>query len=251
MEDKNIFEHLGPKTAFKAGIAAGLAVMFVIGFFILLGMMLSGKGVANKNNNAGTNNNNNAPIVDNNNQPTAPTQITIKPVDKSDWVRGDRKAKVSIIEFSDIDCPFCVRFHPTMQQVLANYQGKVNWVFRHFPLTTLHPEAFKKAQAAECVGELGGNDKFFAFLDEESTNKKPMAQINETISKLGIDTTKFTECLNSGKYDSKINQFSQDAQAAGAQGTPYSVIVVGDQKIPINGALPYDTIKAQLDTLVK
>lgn len=251
-ENKNFISNLNPKTAFKAGLASGLLIIIVIGFFVLLGMILSGKvpkgGSANNyvaKNNPTVNNNPTAP------NPT-PTAINIQPVDKNkDWILGDKNAKVSIVEFSDIDCPFCVRFHPTMQQIVANYKGQVNWVYRHFPLTSLHPEAFKKAVAAECVGELGGNDKFWAYLDEDMSNKKPLAQINDTIQKIGVDVNKFTECFNSSKYDDKVNQQAQQAQAAGAQGTPYSVILAGDQKIPIKGALPYESVKAQLDALVK
>ena len=254
MEEKGIINNLGPKTAFKAGLVTGLVGVIVIGFFVLLGMMLGGKLPAKNTGNIAANNNAPAANPTNPTAPTAPTNtvINIKPVDKNnDWIRGDKNAKISIVEFSDIDCPFCVRFHPTMQQVMANYGGKVNWVWRHFPLTTLHPEAFKKAVAAECVGELGGEEKFWAFLDEDMSNKKPLAQINDTITKIGVDVNKFTECLNSTKYDQRVNDQSQDAQAAGARGTPYSVILSGNTKAPINGALPYETIKAQLDALLK
>lgn len=252
MEEKGIINNLGPKTAFKAGLLSGLGIMFVVGFFVLLGIVLSGKLPA-KNSGGSNTAGNTTPTANNPTNPTPTnTVINIKPVDKDkDWLRGDKNAKATIVEFSDIDCPFCVRFHPTMQQVMANYGGQVNWVYRHFPLTTLHPEAFKKAVAAECVGELGGQEKFWAFLDEDMTNKKPLAQINDTISKIGVDVNKFTECLNSSKYDQKINDQAQDAQAAGARGTPYSVILSGNTKTPINGALPYETIKAQLDSILQ
>lgn len=91
----------------------------------------------------------------------------ISPVSAADHIRGDINAPVKIIQYSDIDCPFCKRFHGTMQEVMDSYgkDGKVAWVMRHFPLTQLHPDAFNKAEASECVAELGGNDKFWKFVD--------------------------------------------------------------------------------------
>lgn len=251
---KSAIDNLQPKVAFKIGVVSGLGVMFVIGFFILLGMMLNDKDFSGSNNNGGSNTNNNAVANanNNNNGGTGTTEINIQGLDKNnDWIRGDKNAKISIIEFSDIDCPFCTRFHNTMQQVLDNYDGQVNWVYRHFPLTTLHPDAFKKAVAAECVGELGGQDKFWAFLDELFEQSETMANITDIVASVGVDTGKFQTCLDSGKYDDKINNQSQQAQAAGGRGTPYSVIVAGDVKIPIPGALPYESVKSSLDALLK
>lgn len=91
----------------------------------------------------------------------------LKPVTSADHIRGDINAPVKIVEFSDIDCPFCKRFHTTMLEVMNTYgkEGKVAWVYRHFPLTQLHPDAANKAEASECVAELGGNDKFWEFVD--------------------------------------------------------------------------------------
>ncbi len=91
----------------------------------------------------------------------------LKPVTATDHIRGDINAPVKIVQFSDIDCPFCKKFHTTMQEVMKTYgkDGKVAWVFRNFPLTQLHPDAANKAEASECIAELGGNDKFWSFVD--------------------------------------------------------------------------------------
>jgi protein-disulfide isomerase len=159
-QEKNSLNNLKPKTAFKVGLFSGIAAMFIIGFFILLGIMLNDKNKEKTTNE----NTNDAPAVVNN-QGAVPTNIQLQAVDKDkDWRRGDKNAKISIVEFSDIDCPFCTRHHDTMVQLMEKYDGKINWVYRHFPLTSLHPDAFKKAEAAECVGELGGNDKFWQYL---------------------------------------------------------------------------------------
>ncbi len=96
-----------------------------------------------------------------------PKLENVKPVTAADHIRGDINAPVKIVQFSDIDCPFCKRFHTTMQEVMKTYgkDNKVAWVFRHLPLTQLHPDAANKAEASECVTEIGGNDKFWTFVD--------------------------------------------------------------------------------------
>ncbi len=250
-QERGTIDSLKPKTAFKAGLGIGIGVMFVIGFFVLLGILLNNKTDKNNNDNLANNNVNNNVVDNNDNQPSG--QINLVAVDyNKDWVRGDKNAKVNIVTFSDIDCPFCSRFHETMLQILKDYDGKINWTYRHFPLPTLHPEAQKKAEAAECVGEQGGNEKFWAFLDKlfaDSTEK--VADLPGIVSSLGLNADDFQKCLDSGKYTSKISGMSSQAQAAGAQGTPYSVIVSGNQKTPINGALPIDSIKATLDSILK
>ena len=96
--------------------------------------------------------------------------LSVPAVTDKDWLYGDKNAPLTVIEYSDIDCPFCKRFHTTMQQVVSDYKGQVNWVYRHFPLISLHPDAQLKANATECVGEQGGNDKFWQYLDKLEKN---------------------------------------------------------------------------------
>lgn len=245
---KGPIENLKPKAAFKAGLLSGLGVMFAIGFFVLLGIMLSGKDLSTNKNSGNTNNN----VVNANTNANAAAAITIQPVDKDkDWIRGNKDAKVSIIEFSDMDCPFCQRFHATMEEVMKEYGDQINWVYRHFPLTSLHPEAEKKAEAAECVGEQGGNDKFWEFLDKVFPAQTKVADLGVVVSNMGLDADKFQTCLDSGKYAAKIQDQSRQAQAAGGRGTPYSVIVSGDKKVPIPGALPIESVKASIDSVLK
>jgi protein-disulfide isomerase len=88
------------------------------------------------------------------------------PVTDKDHIKGDISAPVKIVEYSDLECPFCKRFHTTMQDVVKSYDGKVAWVFRQFPLAQLHPKAVKEAEAAECVASLGGNAAFWKFIDK-------------------------------------------------------------------------------------
>ena len=250
--EKSVLNSMKPKSAFKVGLLTGLGIMFVIGFFILLGILLDGKmGDDDKNTNKNTNTNTNNVV--NTNPGTNPSaDITVEGLADDDWVRGDKDAPITIVEFSDIDCPFCSRFHETMLKITDDYSGEINWAYRHFPLTSLHPEAYKKAEATECVGELGGNDKFWEFLDilfEDTTEK--LADLPEIVSSLGLNSDDFQTCLDSGKYTSKIQNHSSQAQAAGGRGTPHSIIIVGDTKIPIQGAQPYESVAAQLDSILQ
>jgi len=138
-----------------------------------------------------------------------------------------------------------------MKQVMTEYDGKVNWVYRHFPLTSLHPEAFKKSEAAECVGDQGGNDKFWAFMDRIFDEDEVLADVADIAAAVGVNKTEFQNCLDSGKFTSKVTSQTQEAQKAGGRGTPYSVIIAGGQKVAIPGALPFESVKTSLDALLK
>lgn len=95
--------------------------------------------------------------------PAAKTGIKIRPADtKTENVRGNQNAKITVVEYSDFECPFCQRFHQTMEQVMAKYGGDIKWVYRHFPLDGLHQQARFEANAAECAHEQG---KFWEFTD--------------------------------------------------------------------------------------
>ncbi|AHB40740.1 TPA: hypothetical protein DHW62_01825 [candidate division WWE3 bacterium] len=87
----------------------------------------------------------------------------------ADYVRGDKSARVLLFEYSDYDCPFCKRVHPTLKTLLENNADKVAWIYRQFPLDQLHPTARAKSEAALCAGKLGGNDVFWAFSDALAT----------------------------------------------------------------------------------
>lgn len=99
--------------------------------------------------------------------PGAVAATNVQPVDmKKDHVRGGASATVAVIEYSDYQCPYCQAVHPTYQQLMKDYDGKVAWVYRHFPLTNIHPDALPLAVGAECAAELGGEDAFWSFTDK-------------------------------------------------------------------------------------
>lgn len=96
---------------------------------------------------------------------TDKTKLALQPILSTDYVKGDKNARFTLIEYSDIDCPFCKRFHPTAQKLIDSYTGQISWVYRQFPLDQLHPNARTKAEGARCAGKLGGAETFWKYLD--------------------------------------------------------------------------------------
>lgn len=189
-------------------------------------------------------------------QPTRSSAIdTIKSVTDKDHILGDPNAPVKIVEFSDTECPFCKRFHSTMQQVIDEYgkNGQVAWVYRHFPLDSIHPKARKEAEATECANELGGNTKFWAYIDRlfevtPSNNNLDPAELPKIAEFVGFDRTQFEQCLNSGKYAQHVADDLADAISSGGQGTPHSIVVAPNgKKFAISGAQSYASVKSVID----
>lgn len=187
----------------------------------------------------------------------------VKPVDAEDHIRGDLKAPVKLIEFSDLECPFCKQFHRTMKRLMDEYgsDGRVAWVYRHFPLDSLHSKARKEAQAAECANELGGNEAFWAYTDRvfevtPSNNGLDLGLLPQFAEDIGLDRSKFETCLRGdargGKYADHIESDLQDATASGGTGTPFILVVARNGKtFPINGAQPYAAVKSIIELALK
>jgi len=177
----------------------------------------------------------------------------VAPVTDKDHIVGSKDAEIVIVEYSDFDCPFCKVFHNTMRQVVNDYGSKVAWVYRHFPISSLHPNASKKSEASECVTEMGGNTAFWKFTDKLLGDENvTLEQMEAIVTNMGLDATAFNTCLNSGKFTNQIQADVVAATKAGAQGTPYSVIITkSGKKTTINGAQPLANVKAQIDALLK
>jgi protein-disulfide isomerase len=94
-----------------------------------------------------------------------PIAAQIRPITPDDHIVGDPNAEIIIVEYSDLDCPFCKTFHRTMYEVVEKSEGRVAWVYRHYPLPQLHPNAFRKAEETECAWEQGGNEAFWKYTD--------------------------------------------------------------------------------------
>lgn len=183
----------------------------------------------------------------------------LAPVTKDDHLLGSLKAPVKLIEFSDLECPFCKRFHPTAQQIFDEYgkDGKVAWVFRQFPLAQLHSKAPIEAEATECAGKLGGNDVFWKYLGKifevtPANNGLDLAQLPVIAGELGLDKVAFSKCLDSHETKTLVDADYEDAVATGGQGTPWSIIVAANgKKFPVNGAQPYEVVKEMIEAALK
>jgi len=186
-------------------------------------------------------------------------EIQVRDITSKDHIRGNPKAKIIAIEYSDTECPFCKQFHTTLKQMISEYgqSGDVAWVYRHFPIDQLHSKARKEAEATECAAEQGSNDAFWKYIDQvysrtPSNDGLDLAELPKIASDIGLDVTKFNECLSSGKMAEKVEADYQDAVAAGGQGTPYVVFIKGKEKIPMTqGAVPYATLKSMIEQLLK
>jgi|TARA_Y100000310_G_scaffold63585_1_gene59026 protein-disulfide isomerase len=180
---------------------------------------------------------------------------TLRPVSSEDHILGNPDADIVIVEFSDLECPFCSGFHNTMHRIIDEYgkDGSVAWVYRHFPLTQLHPKATTEAEASECAAELGGNQAFWDYIDRifeitPGNNGLDLDILPVVAEEIGLDRAKFEECLSSGRHRESVNEDLQEAFAVGGRGTPYSIAIVGGEQVPINGNQPYAAIKSFIDS---
>lgn len=238
---KSVFNSLKPKNAFFAGLFGGILVICAIGFFILLAIMLGDESDGSENNKVGVVNVNSQNV----NQAAAPAG-TPAPITDSDYIRGDKNAAVVLIEYSDYQCPFCQKHHTTMQQIFDEFGDQVAWVYRHLPLTQLHPLANKASLAAECAGEQG---KFWEYTDKlyENQNSITNDYFGQLSGELSLNSTQFNDCLDSNKYQAKINNNSSDANQSGARGTP-ATFINGEL---VAGAVPYEQFKGFIESLLQ
>ena len=174
-----------------------------------------------------------------------------------DHILGNPAAAVKVVEYMDLECPHCKIFNTTMHQIMEYYgqSGKVAWVQRPFPLAQIHSKAPQEAQAAECAAEQGGDTAYFAYTDKlfeitPSDNGLDLAQLPIIAEQVGLNVATFNACMSSGKFNEKVTASYNEAIKAGAQGTPYTVIMVGTDTVVLNGAQPYDSMRAAIDSLL-
>ena len=248
MEEKNIdnTEYKATENASVLNVQGlGVPVAIVIaGLAIAAAIFFGGKG-------------GNAPSVT-----TAPSKpavpVAVDPVTTSDHILGNPNAKVIIVEYSDTECPFCKSFHPTLSKIMNEYgkDGKVAWVYRHFPLP-FHSRAPHEAEATECANKIGGNSKFWEYLDRiyeitPGNNQLDPAELPKIAKFIGLDEVAFNKCLSGGEMKAIVESNLQSGIKAGVQGTPFSIILVNNKVIDtINGAQPYEVVKTQFQQALK
>ena len=185
-----------------------------------------------------------APTVAAGNNAPAPT-VDMEALVDDDAVLGDNDAPVTIVEFSDYECPFCGRFHTqTFGQLKSAYidTGKVKFVYRDFPLS-FHAQAQKAAEAAECAGEQGKYWEMHELLFSPGV-QGGVASFKQYAQQIGLDTAKFNDCLDTGKMVAEIRKDTADGAAAGVQGTPAFYV----NGVEISGAQPFQVFQQIIDS---
>ncbi len=174
-------------------------------------------------------------------QPTLPAVVDVSVDD--DPARGPEDAAVTIIEFSDFQCPYCGRFfQQTLPQLMAQYGDRVRFVYRDFPLDQIHPNARNAAIAAECADDQG---KFWEYHDVLFSNQQALgvADLKRYAEQLGLDVAAFSQCLDSQKYNDEVNADLRDGLQAGVTGTP-TFFINGRRVV---GAQPLQTFQTLID----
>lgn len=249
-QNKSFFDALHPKQSFWLGFITAILALGTFGFVLLGSCVLGGdcaiNGVAavedSKSDTIAAADTAEAAV------PT-PTTTGVPLVVDTDHIRGNVDAPITIIEYSDFECPFCSRFHPTMLQVMDEYGDDVRWVYRHFPLS-FHPQAVPAASAAECAAEQG---KFWEYADALVENQSSLGDTYyaQLAGELGLNTSQWQDCYDSDKYLNDIEAEAQAGAAAGVSGTPGSFVIDQDgNAIPLKGALPFESVKAAIDSVL-
>lgn len=175
------------------------------------------------------------------------------------YFKGDRRAKVTVVEFSDYLCPFCGRYaRETFPRIEAEYirTGKVRYVFRDFPIASIHPAAPKAHEAGHCAGEQG---KFWEMHDRLFLNQRAAGaeELRLHADALGLHRERFDECLNAGRYAPQIRQHLEEGKQGTVRGTPTFLLgltVDGEPSMRatrvIRGAQPYKVFKEAIEALL-
>ena len=234
--------NLSPTQMFVIGAVGGILLLCTIGFFILLNMYLGGNTGTQPAAHVAAGN---PPAA----QPVAPSG-ELAAVTKDDHIRGNAKAKITLVEYSDYECPFCSRFHETMKKVMDKYGDDVRWVYRHFPLS-FHQNAKPAAVAAECAGLQG---KFWEFSDKLIEDYKSLSasKYTEIAKELSLNEKKFADCVSEQKTAKDVDEDIASATKVGVRGTPHTIIIdkKGNKQV-ISGAQPFENVDAILAELTK
>ena len=175
-------------------------------------------------------------------------------IEDNDPVSGDANADISVVEFSDFQCPYCANaaFGTVADFMLSDLykNGEANFVYKHFPLNSIHPFAQNAAEAAECANRQG---MFFEYHDLLFENQGALddTSLKSYAQQVGLDTAKFNSCLDDNEAKAEVDKELQQATAAGGRGTPYFVIVNNNngKTTAVSGAVPYAQLEAAINSI--
>lgn len=236
---------------FITGFLAGISFMSVIFIMMLMLILVSfapketSVGNSPNGNNAVVNNEANkvdkVDKVDKGTGASVPSPVSIDT--SKDYVRGAKNAAIMLVEYSDFECSFCKKHFPTMDQLLKDYEGKIGFVYKHYPLP-FHKNAQKSAETSECAGEQG---KFWEMHDKLFTaNDLSVENIKKLAKDLKLNTNQFNKCLDDGKYEQKIKDQTQEAVKFGVTGTPATFV----NGYKISGSYPVSLFKEVIDAIL-
>jgi protein-disulfide isomerase len=191
-------------------------------------------------------------------QDMTPNPDNTPAVTAADHLLGDSKAPVKIVVYTDLECPYCKSFHNSVNELKADYikDGKVAVVYRNMPLDQLHSKARPEAAAAECAAKLGGNEKYWAFVDKvfaatPSNDGLDLSVLPQFSVELGLNKAAFEACQKDKAIADKLEAQIQEGQKAGAQGTPYPIVFYQDAvKGALPGAVPAEQMKKMVDQVL-
>ena len=216
-----------PKTNFWLGFFVGIAILATVGFITMLIVVF---------NKPATTDLAVKPTPDAQVQPTEEPEnfAPVKAIQADEPFKGGKDAKVTIIEYTDFECPYCLRHHATSKQIVETYGNKIKYVIRNFPLG-FHPQAQKAAESFECALEQGKSFEMADAMFEANEAKTMSVEKWKAIAKnLGLNTSKFNDCLDTGKYAAKVAQDAAEGGSAGVSGTPATFVngqlISGDRK---------------------
>jgi len=261
----SMLDKMPSRTAFWAGVVTTLGVVFAAGFIFLLVMMAKGAQFttgAPSDKVAGVTpvaNTNTVTPAANANTAVVNNQVSGK-VDVSDPTKVRGSGDIVLVEYSDTECPYCKRFHTTLQDMLKKYDGKVKWVYKHMPLEGLHQKAKNESIAVECASEQG---KFWEYIDEvyaqtPSNDGLDVSALYTIADKVQVDRSKFDDCLKNEKTKARVEADIAEGEKLGINGTPTSYIADKDgnliEKIAdsrgISGAFPLTGGTINLSTFI-
>lgn len=200
-----------------------------------------------------------ASVIQSSSAPVGAIDVNVPEISATDHVRGNPEAPVKVIEYSDLECPFCKNFHETMLRVFTEYgpEGKIQWVYRHFPLTQLHKQARGEAIATECAAKVAGAEKgnlvFWTMVDNifmttKANDGLDLSTLPALAEQAGANRAEFIKCYNGAETAAKVDADAAGGAEAGAEGTPYTLVISPKGNVfSINGAYPYEEVKATIE----
>lgn len=243
-------QSIEPKNNFFFGLSVGIAVISTIAFLSLLFLVIKDKKIVEFDEPVAVAEAKDDQVPE---QPTKaavaqPEQkvVEVPGIKESEAVKGNKDSGIVIIEYSDYECPYCLKHNETMNQILDDFGDNVQYVFRNFPLS-FHANAQKAAEAAECAHDQGKFWEMHDKLFEVNANKEmSVVKYKEIAKELGLDSAKFDTCLDNGDKEAKVKSDMAEGSVAGVKGTP-ATFVNGKM---ISGAVPYESFKITIENIL-